>query len=278
MPHHRRPAFTLIEVLVVVAIIGLIMAVLLPSLGKAREQARRVVCLSNVRQLTTATLVYVSSNRQFLPDAGSGNSFESRMSPVATFSAAWSAYKLAGPEGYVLPSIGAMLRKLLADRGESWRCPSAPEGSFVLTGSDPYLGRHSSNQFVPNYNYMAGKEVLREARQGGPVAEAFKLREWTVRNLSGLPVGSATPAGQGPGAVVLFHDRKSFFHSSTQTDIYMYPNDSNYYANFGYLDGHALGRPYRNADEYLKQIHRPVRQSWFGVDFTTALPEQYAAP
>ncbi len=51
--------FTLIEILVVVAIIALLISILLPSLSKAREQTRMQVCKSNMRQVMTGMLLYV---------------------------------------------------------------------------------------------------------------------------------------------------------------------------------------------------------------------------
>jgi len=59
----RRAAFTLIELLVVVAIIALLIAILLPSLSKARDEAKRSVCLSQLRQLATAWSVYTIDER-----------------------------------------------------------------------------------------------------------------------------------------------------------------------------------------------------------------------
>lgn len=54
--------FTLIELLVVIAIIALLLAILMPVLQSAREQAQRAVCLSNLRQLTTAWIVYADEH------------------------------------------------------------------------------------------------------------------------------------------------------------------------------------------------------------------------
>lgn len=63
----RRHAFTLIELLVVISIITLLIAMLLPALGNAREAARSTLCLTNQRQVSMAILTYATDGKDFLP-------------------------------------------------------------------------------------------------------------------------------------------------------------------------------------------------------------------
>ncbi|UCD28928.1 MAG: type II secretion system protein, partial [Planctomycetota bacterium] len=57
--------FTLIEVLVVVAIIALLMAIMIPSLAAAREKARRIVCLNNLSNMPKAVLIFATEHRGY---------------------------------------------------------------------------------------------------------------------------------------------------------------------------------------------------------------------
>ncbi len=57
-----KRGFTLVELLVVIAIIALLMALLLPALERAREQAKRAICLNNLKELTFGWLMYAEDN------------------------------------------------------------------------------------------------------------------------------------------------------------------------------------------------------------------------
>lgn len=71
MGERQSRAFTLVELLVVIAIIALLLAMLLPAIGRAQRQAQSTACLSNLRALGQAMLIYTSENDDWIPGSPS---------------------------------------------------------------------------------------------------------------------------------------------------------------------------------------------------------------
>ncbi len=123
-----RPAFTLIEVLVVVAIIALLISILLPSLARAKEQARRTICASRLHSMSLAVLEYAHSNQGQIIECRGGSvqvALDPRLAAPGTGSA-------STPPSYYVDWWLAGKRYFL-DK-EMWECPNRP-GTFAYEGS-----------------------------------------------------------------------------------------------------------------------------------------------
>ena len=82
--HTRRAAFTLIELLTVIAIIGILAAIIIPVVGKVRNTAKTSLGLSNLRQIAVATLTYAGDNRNAFPHAEGNRYFYTKLNTYLT--------------------------------------------------------------------------------------------------------------------------------------------------------------------------------------------------
>ncbi|MBI4579917.1 MAG: type II secretion system protein [Planctomycetes bacterium] len=108
-----RRAFTLIEVLVVVAIIALLVSILIPSLAAAREQAKRTLCASNLHQQQLAMNSYSKEHKDYLPWRGW---FSYTISEVPA-----EAYGTGGDSTKVLVNLALLMGKHLGSKDKTTR-------------------------------------------------------------------------------------------------------------------------------------------------------------
>ena len=95
-----RSAFTLVELLVCISIIGILLGLTFPAAQAVRQAARRASCLSNLRQVMIAALSYESKNQAFPPgDNGDGMGFLGPLLPLMEEEALWDKLRLKPQPG-----------------------------------------------------------------------------------------------------------------------------------------------------------------------------------
>jgi prepilin-type N-terminal cleavage/methylation domain-containing protein/prepilin-type processing-associated H-X9-DG protein len=141
MPRHtnRHRGFTLVELLVVLAIIGMLLALLLPAVQMAREAANRAACTANLRQIGCALHGYLNAWTYFPPGG-----IELRIPPSDTTKKqlAWSLYLLPYLEQQGLYNTIDLNQAFDSGRNAAaaaavlpvYVCPSAPRQSYLLQG------------------------------------------------------------------------------------------------------------------------------------------------
>jgi prepilin-type N-terminal cleavage/methylation domain-containing protein/prepilin-type processing-associated H-X9-DG protein len=144
-----KHGFTLIELLVVIAIIAILAAILFPVFSKAREKARQASCISNMKQLALATLMYVQDyDEEFPADKWGHQSWEFLVTPYTTQKPA-SITRAAGTI-FCCPSTKATVQyyskpaNITPEPAASWGLVMDASGEY------PYYATYAINEHVPD--------------------------------------------------------------------------------------------------------------------------------
>lgn len=205
-----RRGFTLIELLVVIAIIAILAAILFPVFARAREKARQTSCLSNVKEITLAVIMYISDYDQKYPP---------------------SSYQLTGS---TLPCDGKVFWPIMVEPyiktgmdnsswsggggGSIWRCPSAGTLTSWYCGAYADYGMNT-------YIFNDAEALLQRPAELVMIGEPWIAHTTAPTSREGWYVLSS-----------LYEDDPncSGYYAGCGTRY-----DHNSMSNFGFCDGHA---------------------------------------
>jgi prepilin-type processing-associated H-X9-DG protein/prepilin-type N-terminal cleavage/methylation domain-containing protein len=243
-------AFTLVELLVVIGIIAILIALLLPALNRAREHARTVQCLSNMRQIGSTLVMFTTEHKGYVPKAWFNDAPYNRSARGigAPEKIDWQFYDRPNERTWEWSYI---LSTYVNKSENIFRCPSDQAGDagtndFFYTATvngktEGYprsyrLNTSNQSSAFDAYKVTQLKKpsvaiVIAEGCLGHQNAGFNQLATWEFDN-RGLVTKTWTPAGYSPDANVAY-DR----HSSKRDDRAR--PTCNGKANYVFADGHA---------------------------------------
>jgi prepilin-type N-terminal cleavage/methylation domain-containing protein len=131
---NTRCAFTFVELLVVITIIGLLTSLLLPVVSRTKIQVRNTVCLSQLRQLGGALRLYASDNNDLLPRAEAIPTISANPRPLPRLC------DMLVP--YTGPAVGMSMSPLV------FKCPADDDGFYETEGSSYWWNRSCNGHRV----------------------------------------------------------------------------------------------------------------------------------
>ena len=238
--------FTLVELLVVIGIISVLIAILLPALSRARRQAQRVVCASNLRQLAGAFIAYAQANRGSFP--APANAYRAQVEDWIY----WQPWRELDD---------SQIFRYLGICPEVLRCPAGPPEFVPPGGRAPYPFSYSANQnFTGNPGpgsfdeHMLIQPACKITRVAAPSLKVLLIDEDVTAANDGCwnPNGAEEPDNVG-SSVSVRHDKGREVPAWKSTIAR--PGRG----NVAFADGHCdfIGREMLYFPAYIKPRYKP---------------------
>lgn len=239
----RHRGFSLVEVLVTVSIVALLIALVLPSLSRAREQARRTACQSNLHQIMLGFFSYVTRASELAPRAA-GHELGGPTGRVA-LDDPWLPARMFGGG---LPAEQRPLNREIGNARDLFRCPADAGEPLWWFDTEPYQATAtafelygSSYFYVSGHNRMAG--VIEPMGLAKLVGVDFSYRPFQGHP---LPNGKSVMASFYPrpdkkvviGDIPLYRTMPGVVAPSLRAQWHR-KDPNRLWANVAYLDGHT---------------------------------------
>jgi prepilin-type N-terminal cleavage/methylation domain-containing protein/prepilin-type processing-associated H-X9-DG protein len=174
----KQKAFTLIELLVVIAIIAVLMAILMPALNRAREQGKRTVCMSNLKQLMLAWVLYADDHDQSIVNSctvlGTGKHPSSEPCWLYFHNEPSEQTRIDGvKKGSLFPYVNDL---------NLYKCPTGIRGEVNTYGIVDAMNGEMEYQIVPKSVYIFRKTGIRRPGERFVFVDEGRTttQSWTV--------------------------------------------------------------------------------------------------
>lgn len=232
----RSSAFTLVELLVVIGIIAVLIAILLPALSRAKQQANATACLSNMRQMGQALVMFANEHNGYLPKAWFNNR-PNTTTAQPDRSVLPSEYAASDSWGYRYPMYGwdYVLLKYVKGSKAVYQCPS---------DSDPAIrGLWNNSQSnlpdAPEADDLAASYRLNVSNQPNQALNAVKLTQLKPASKAILIVEGPSGTGATIHHVATWESGEPGGSVGPKTNKNVAFNRHVRKANYAFADGHA---------------------------------------